>query len=218
MKYENYKWLFPPRPDAKIPPSQIDKYDNGEFAACPKYDGSSVVIFLDGKGQVIIRNRHNEEKTRVDESINFGGLHHGNGWMVICGELFDKSKRDERGIIIKGYAIWDILCYGSEYLIGSTFRERLDLMESLWPSKRMQVSGSGLIQYDHLCFTDVSGVYKAPAYLNGFADLYKDLVTTQLYEGLVLKKLDAKLEFGFSENNNQSWSLKIRRQTKNFAF
>lgn len=45
-----------------------------------------------------------------------------------------------------------------------------------------------------------------------------DLITTQLYEGIVIKRLDAKLQFGFVEKNNFQSTLKCRKATLNYKF
>lgn len=213
MIYDKYKFLFPPRPENKINPLEIDKYDDGRFIGQPKYNGSAVTIATNGI-DLHIRNRHDEPKTRVDKEINFMGMHKCDGWLVVAGELLDKSKRDEFGGILKGFVLWDLLVWDSKYLIGSTLQERLDLMENIWPSQRMQVTPKGILQYDHLCFTDSQGVFRAPSYTHNFSELYEKLIVTDLYEGLVLKRLDAKLELGFNEKNNSNWALKVRKSTK----
>jgi hypothetical protein len=109
--------------------------------------------------------------------------------------------------------------YNNEYLVGTTLTERLELMETLWPCQRMSVTAAGLVQYKHLCCTGIQGIYKTPSYLGGsgyFSELYNELIQVDSYEGLLLKKADAKLEPGFGERNNTGWQLKIRKPTKNY--
>ena len=31
--YETFKYIYPPRPQFKIPPEELDKYDNEEYLA-----------------------------------------------------------------------------------------------------------------------------------------------------------------------------------------
>lgn len=45
-----------------------------------------------------------------------------------------------------------------------------------------------------------------------------ELVKTDLYEGLVLKKIESKLTFGFNEQNNSDWQIKCRKETKIYNF
>lgn len=217
MKYDSYKFIFPPRPEVMISYASIDQYDTGEYCGQPKLNGDACIVATNGK-ELVVRNRHNEVKTRVDKNINLLGLHKCEEWIVVAGELLDKSQRGEDGEVLKGFAIWDILVWNSTHLIDSTFQERLHLLENIWPSQRMKVDASGITEYKHLCFTDLELVYRVPTYLNGFAALYTELVMTDVYEGVVLKKLNGKLEMGFNEKNNSGWQLKVRKPTKIYKF
>lgn len=218
--YNSFKFIFPPRPESKIPPRLISVYDTQEFIAQPKYNGSCCSLFLDGVSAPIIINRHNETKTRVSPTIDLAGAHRGNNWMVLTGELMDKSKKGEDGEPIVGFIIWDILVYESRHLLGMSLYDRLMLLEKLYPCKRgMYVGPSGLVDIKHLCLTDAAGVYKAPTYFGGqnyFPKLYNDIVKVDAYEGLVLKKIQSKLEPGFNPSNNNLWQLKVRKPTKNY--
>jgi len=71
---------------------------------------------------------------------------------------------------------------------------------------------------NHLCFTNYANVYKAPYYTKSFDLLYQSIVNTDLYEGLVLKRKNAKLTLGLNEKNNSDWQIKCRKPTKNYAF
>lgn len=213
MKYDTFKFIYPPRPESKILPTHIGFYDNGQYLAQPKYNGSCCNLFLIPGEPIRIFNRHGEQKTRVDKEIDFPSLMQEKA-MVLSGELLDKSKRGEDGMIVSGFVIWDILVYGSRYLIDSTLQERLDLLEALWPITRGIVTTAGLKHYDHLSFTSTAHIYRAPTYEADFLELYSDIIKTDLYEGFVLKKKDAKLTFGFNEKNNSSWQIKVRKPTK----
>ena len=219
MKYDQYKYLFPPRPVNRISTDQIEKYDNGEYVAEVKYDGSACVVFLN-EGFVKVMNRHNEPITNpfMDE-IDWAGLYSGKGFMIICGELLNKNKLGEHGTPLnKKFVIWDILVYNGDYMVGATHAERLRKLEILFPTQRMQVTTEGMEEYNHLSFTNVKGVFKKAVYTTNFTELFNDLITTQLYEGIIIKRLDAKLQFGFVEKNNFQSTLKCRKSTKNYAF
>ena len=54
--------------------------------------------------------------------------------------------------------------------------------------------------------------------MNGFNNLYNDIVKVDLYEGLVLKKIETKLTYGFQEINNHDWQIKCRKETKVYKF
>ncbi len=51
-----------------------------------------------------------------------------------------------------------------------------------------------------------------------FRRLYDDLIKTDIYEGIVLKKASARLTYGFNEKNNSEWQLKCRKPNKNYNF
>jgi hypothetical protein len=218
MDYNEYRYIFPPRPERKLNPVDIDKYDNGEFYGQPKYNGDACVVAIKGD-EIIIRNRHNEPKNHVDKSIDFKSLAGVcPGWLVLCGEMLDKAKKDEHGDVIKGFVIWDIIVFDGKYLVGSTVEHRIMLLGVIFPGNAMRVGAAGMEQYKHMLFTAHAGIYKAPVYTGNFTALYKTLIETDMYEGLVLKRKFGKLELGFNEKNNAGWSVKCRKATRNYQF
>lgn len=219
MDYNEYKYLYPPRPEHKAQIDIVSKiYDNGQFVAQPKYNGTATLIFMDGKGFLKVMNRHNEEISNPFFSeIDYQSAHTGKGFIVLCGELLNKNKRGENGLPFnKKFIIWDILVYEGKYLIGSTVMERLDLLETLYPCNRITVNEKQIEAYDHICCTNHKGIYKAPTYLNGFKKLYEEVVKTDLYEGILLKRAEGKLNYGYVGNNNSDYMLKVRKSTKNY--
>lgn len=217
MKYSKFMFLFPPRPETKTTPENIEIYDNGEYIAQPKYNGSCALIFTNGD-ELHVYNRHKLQLANYKE-INFKGLAKSKNWFVYAGEYLNKGKLGEMETKEKDkYVIWDCLVWDGEYLVGKTLQERLELLENIYPCKRAMVSGNGLEMYEHLCCTEIQGVYKAPTYRKYFKTLYEDLIKTDLYEGVVLKKLESKLTFGFNERNNHDWQIKIRKPTKLYNF
>lgn len=218
VRYEKYSYLYPPRPIQTTKHTELSKYDTGEFIAQPKYNGSCCNVFLNGS-EVIVMNRHNSKLTSDYSNIDLKGLHSGKGWMVLCGEFLNKNKKGEDGNSFNlKFVIWDILVYDGNYFIGSTFEERLQLIGKLFPCSSIMVGADKIETYKHLCCTKFKNVYVAPAYANNFEWLYNDIVDTDLYEGLVLKRRAAKLTFGLNEKNNNEWQIKCRKPTKNYAF
>ena len=221
MKYDKFQYLFPPRPEFKTKPNELALYDNGEYIGQPKYNGSACIVFTNGS-ELYIYNRHKELLNLLTnyKEIDWRGLAPTENWFVYCGEYLNKSKVSERGVKDNNkFIIWDQLVHDGEYLVGSTLRERLELMEKNFPSQRAVVNNIGKLEmYKHLCMTDLAGIYKCPTYLNNFRNLYDDLVKVDVYEGLVLKKLEAKLQYGFQELNNHEWQIKCRKETKIYSF
>jgi len=218
VPYTKYSYLFPPRPVQTTKHTELTKYDSGDFIAQPKYNGTCCVVFI-SKDETIVMNRHKGEITSQYKHIDFRGLHRENGWLVLCGEFLNKSKKGEDGNTFNlKFVIWDILVYDGQYLIGSTLEERLQLIEQLYPCSSMLVSKDKIESYKHLCCTKYANIYRAPSYHQNFEKLYQSIVDTDLYEGLVLKRKSAKLSYGLQEKNNNDWQIKCRKPTKNYDF
>jgi len=217
IRYEKYMYLFPPRPIQTTHHAEIKKYDNKLFIAQPKYNGTCCNVFIN-ESKIIVMNRHKGTITSNYNDIDFRGMYRGKGWMVICGEFLNKNKKGENGKPFNlKFVIWDILVYNGDYLLGSTFLERMQLLEQLYPCVQMRV-GDALEIYKHICTTEHKNIYKAPCYDEKFDVLYNSIVDTDLYEGLVIKRKDSKLSFGLTEKNNNDWQIKCRKPTKNYDF
>lgn len=220
LKYDKFKFVFPPRCEYKCPAGDLAKYDNGTYFGQPKYNGMALLVFTNGE-ELHLYNRHKEYMALLTKNseCDFRGLAKSKNWYVYAGEYLNKGKYGETGIKEKNkFVIWDVLVWDGQYLVGSTLTERLDLLENIYPCQRAVVGQTGMEVYDHLCCTELNGIYKSPTYTNNFKELYEQIVKTDLYEGLILKKKDSKLEFGTQPLNNHSWQIKIRKQTLNYAF
>lgn len=212
-------FIYPPRAEVTIPHTDLDKFDNGEYFGQPKYNGDCTEISFDGEGNYTVWNRHKEVKQTFKRDMR--PAYRGSGRMVICGEYLAKNQLGEFGQDINhSFVIWDILVYNNQWLIGNTTEERLELLEQLYPCKaKTVVTEEGrLLTFNHLCCTEMDYIFKTPTYTHGWTELYHSIVQTPLYEGFVLKKRDAKLEYGFSEINNNKWQVKCRKPTKNYQF
>lgn len=217
-KYNEFKYIYPPRPESAIDPKLLHEVGDG-WIAQPKFNGSCSILFINGRKEYKIYNRTAEELT-LQKPINYTDLNDcDNKYMVLCGEYLNKNKRGEDGKPFNHkFIIWDILVWKGEYLIGSAFEDRLIILYKLFGNSRGHVTAGGIIMFNHLHTTNVENVFMAPAYSNGFKQLYDELVHTDLYEGLVLKKAAGKLELGFREKNNSGWQIKVRKGTKNYSF
>lgn len=219
MKYDQFKFIYPPRPEYKIPATGLQEYDDsGEYLVQPKYNGTACIVFTNGT-HLHIYNRHKDVFKKPSHDIEFLKLAKTPSWYVYAGEYLNKGKIGEAGAKEKDkFVIWDCLVWDGEYLTGWTLESRLELLEQIYPCNRAMITLNRIEIYDHLCCTEFFGIYKAPAYLNNFYGLYLDIVKTDLYEGLVLKKKNSKLNFGFQELNNHDWQLKCRKENKLYDF
>lgn len=209
MKYNRYKYIYPPRPELKIPLSSLEKMEKKHiYMAQPKLNGSSMQVYTNGQ-LVITMNRHKKvmiSKMDIDELKK---LHRGKGWMVLCGELMNKSQKDENNKVWNlKFVIFDIIVYNGEHLLKTTFDERYELLKKMYPNNPVK---KHLHQISENCF-------RVNSIRFGLSNTFLDITNHQMYEGLVLKIGDAKLENGVNKNNNQISQLKCRKSTKNYAF
>ena len=218
IPYLNFNYIYPPRPEFKIPPKDLDTFDTGEYVVQPKYNGTCCIVFTNGT-EVYVYNRHKSPMAWYCPNIDFKGLAHSDQWYVYTGEYLNKGKLGESGAKEKDkFIIWDILVWANQYLIGDDLLTRINLLEETYPCQRGKIGENGLEMYEHLCHTNLNGIYKAPSYMNGFSKLFEDISKTDLYEGLVLKKIESKLSYGFQMLNNHDWQIKCRKPTKVYHF
>lgn len=211
MKYESYRYIFPPRPKNAIPDDEINYWDSmGVMIGQPKLNGSNCVIFTDGERQIVM-NRHNQRLTnfRLTES-EIKEIYRGEGWMVLNGEYMNKSKLDEnRQVFNHKFVIFDILTFNSDYLVGKSFEDRIILLDELY--------GQVESEKDYL-YNISENIYRVKSYTTDFKRLYDRLITIDMVEGLVMKRKSSKLELGTTENNNTKSQVKARKPTRNYKF
>lgn len=211
MKYNSYRYIYPPRPKNAIHNDELGYWDNGDMIAQPKLNGSNCVIFTNGEKSIVM-NRHNQRLTNfrlTDSEIK--DIYRGNGeWTVINGEYMNKSKMDENGLVFNHkFVIFDILALDGDYMVGKTFIDRVALMDKLY--------GTVDSEKDYL-YKISDNVYRVKSYDSGFKNLFDRLTTIDMIEGLVMKRRNAKLEIGTSENNNIKSQVKARKPTKNYKY
>jgi ATP-dependent DNA ligase len=214
MKYEGI-YIYPPRPEMKASGGEISRYDNGDYIAQPKYNGDCVILTR-RNGKWSIFNRHKEPYTKCAQIPDMDPLLP-RGDFVLAGEYLSKNKTGEHGPMNNVIILWDVLVWDGLWLINSTVESRLNLLETI-PASRSVVGPGGMEQYDHVLVTAQPRIYRAPAYISGFAQLYADIIKTDLYEGLVLKRRQGRLTPGLVEKNNTSWQLKFRKPSANYNF
>jgi hypothetical protein len=209
-KYLNYRYIFPPRPKNAIPDTELEFWDNGSLIAQPKLNGSNCVLFTNGV-KTIAMNRHNQRLTNFNLSENeIKDIYRGEGWMILNGEYMNKSKSDENNQVFNHkFVIFDILGYNGDYLVGKTFEERIVLLDKIY--------GQVDSEKEYL-FKVTENVYRVKSYLNDFKNIFDKLTPIDMLEGLVMKRKNARLELGTSENNNTKSQLKCRKATRNYKY
>jgi hypothetical protein len=200
--YTDYKYLWPPRPETKIPTSALSFYENRGWWAQVKKNGTCTVIFSNGK-DIIFKTRHNEDHklwTPLQEHRDFFGKR--DGWNVYVAELLHSKVS---GGPKNELYIFDILVNDSQYLTGTTFADRQVLLHDLW---------QGTNEGDQVRVSEHVSV--AVSFDSGFEERFKHLKKED--EGLVLKNPEGKLLPCFKPDSNASWQVKCRIPNKNYSF
>lgn len=211
MKSRKYKkqYIYPPRPEFKIKPISLNKYDNNEYLCEPKLDGSNCSLYIN-TNSFIQRNRHKGTITnfKMNEK-EILKLHKGDGEIVLVGEYMNKSKNNIDGNKFnQKFVIFDILVYEDQYLVGSTFEERYNHLKSIYKLK----------DYDEYLYQISDNVFLVKNFSDNFEKRFKKIIKVDMLEGFVLKRKNAKLERGTRIKNNINSQVKCRKPTKNFQF
>jgi ATP-dependent DNA ligase len=205
------RYIYPPRPETKIAPESLLIFEEmDKFLAEPKLNGSSMQIYFDEGGKEMkLMNRHKQPISCKMDKEELRKLYRGTGEMILCGEYLNKNQKDETGKPwnIK-YVIWDIIMYNGNHLIGTTFEERLIILAKLYPTDI----------YSHFVRQLSENCYRISAAKTEFQKFYSDITKYDIFEGLVLKRKDGKLENGTTEKNNTRTQIKCRKGTKNYIF
>lgn len=208
MEYNKYKYIYPPRPETKVSPDSVSNFESLYFAQ-PKLNGSCMFLTTNGT-EIHVKNRHKEDFKNFKLDIEeLKKLHRGNGWMVLCGEYMNKSQRDEHNQVWnQKFVIFDILVYEGKHLLGTTFEERIKLLDRLY----------GKIEAKMFMYQVSENVFRVMTGLHSFREIYNEITMYEMYEGLVLKMKNGKLENGVREKNNTKTQIKVRKETKNYTF
>ena len=208
--YNNFRYIFPPRPEYIISPDQLNKYE-GTHLGQPKLNGACCEIYIKGNDFRYFGRHQNENLSNFKLKINdLSVLNCGNNnWNVIVGEYMNKSQAGLDGKPWNHkFVIFDILVYNGEYLLGTTFEERVKLLDKLF----------GKVKENNYLYKVNDNVYRVRTYKKNFNERWNNITQVGMLEGLVLKKPQAKLERGLSEKNNTLWQLKSRKSTLNYKF
>lgn len=233
IPFKSFRYIYPPRPENAVASETLLDYDNGEYLAQPKLNGDCVEIYTNGI-DVKIYNRHKKIFKKSDQYKDcFIKLHREtlgagkgkNKWIVLVGEFMDKGKLNDWGENFNNnFVIHDIIVYDSMQLVGKTYLERVEMLDRMYGKedleiiKNNKVFPTGVRKLKFLYTTSVEGVYRVKSFRDCLGALWNDLVLIDMYEGLVLKRCDAQLENGISEQNNMAGQVKVRKATKNYKF
>lgn len=202
------KYIYPPRPEHNFPASDLDHYDDGTYLAEPKLNGSCAVLFINGNS-VKVMNRHKGVLTNMKMELSEYSKVFGTGDHVVVGEYMNKSQKDaNRKTWNQKFVIFDILVYDGKYLLKTTFEERYKLLQTLYKP----------ISENDWLYQISENIWMVKAFYTDFRKLWNELIKINMFEGLVFKRRDGKLERGARASNNTKTQLKCRKPTKNYGY
>lgn len=203
MKYTDYQYLWPPRPERAIPPTAFRFYETRGYWAQTKKNGTCTVIFARGK-EVIFKTRHDDDHrawTPKPEHIKFFQSD-STEWNVYVAELIHSKTPHIKDQLY----IFDMIVEDGEQLTGVTFEERQKRLYAKYPG--------GVYETDQ--YRIHPNITLAINFKSDYQHLWKSLKSED--EGLVLKDPNAKLIACLKPTSNAGWQVKSRRPTKNYSF
>ena len=207
MKYGNFQYLWPPRPEGKIPPALIPFYQAKGWKAQVKKNGTCTVVFARGD-EVIFKTRHPDIRGGKHDLWAPRDFHHEffkgpEKWEVYCAELLHSKTPHIKDHLY----LFDVLVIGGEQLTGRTFDERQEILAARFPGGTPRMLGYRLLD-EHFSV--------AQNYSDDFSDLWHSLSAED--EGLVFKNPQAKLSACMRPDSNAGWQVKCRVAHKNYSF
>lgn len=209
MDYSEYQYLFPPRPDNKIPSNLLGFYEKRNWFAQVKKNGTCTVIFARGT-EVIFKQRHFDEDHRqwspLSEHVRFFQSS-STDWNVYVGELLHNKTPHIKNQIY----LFDQLVKDGVHLVGTTLRDRQIMLLNNWDTTP---------EFDQHRINEHFSIAKN--FTTNFGQLYNSIIPQdgllKENEGLVLKNPEAKLSSCFRQSANNSWQVKCRVPHKNYSF
>jgi len=196
----NFDYLYPEKPKLiSIDQPLFQKLsDSPDWVAEPKYNGSRLVLAIDGN-EMEFWNRHGEKfDYRPDENLRNALLEfasHTKGLCVFDGELRHNKVPGVRHKIV----LWDTLGWDGHLLANETYKARyrlIPLMESPPLTLVHQVNGENV----------------------SFTSVFTSWVEDPEIEGLVLKNLNGKLNLSRTAGQPSNWMVKVRRPNNSYRF
>lgn len=202
MNYSSYSYIYPPRPEVKIPRSTLGFYEQRGYFAQVKKNGTCTVIFAKGN-TVIFKTRHADDHklwTPLPEhSAFFAGE---SDWNVYVAELLHSKTPHVKNQLY----VFDQLVKDGKQLVGTTFGDRQKVLHAKWEKWSAESDQVRVGTY----------VSVAKCFSSGFDKLFDTLKPED--EGLVLKNPCAKLLPGYKSDSNSKWQVKCRVTHKNYSF
>jgi len=203
MKINAFTYFYPERPGLlHIEQDLFGRLSaDPAWIAEPKYNGSRLLLHRLPSGIFQLWNRHAEQFGYVANTEIAAALY---ALPLELGKyyLFDGELRHNKTVGVRDkIVLYDCFIFGDELLTGTTFEDRRGILETL----NKDAGG-----YEALTI--------APQYPGDFRAVYDELTPNPEIEGLVMKRLDGRLDLGRKRAANSSWMFKVRKANNSYHF
>ena len=202
------KILYPPRPKGRITPNQLGVYeDSGKWVVQRKFNGTRILVHILGN-EVYILNRHGEAPKQFTLTANlkkeFLSLDlDKNLEYWLDGELLDAKTRN---VCYKGkIVLFDVLQTGKYLFSGPTLLARQKILEKICRSPEKLEPNAGL------ALQVTENIWMAQTFLDNFKLRFEEFLSHDEIEGLVLKKIDSKIDNFGHKQYEVGWQIRCRK-------
>lgn len=219
--------FYPPYPKSslKIPPQKLSQFDNGEWIAQRKFNGTNVVITVfDGK--VSYLNRHGESLAYFNPTPELNLFFNSFDRNIIfnCEYLNSKAKSSitNEQKVVKTFLLHDILFL--DKTISLTYLDRYFILDSLLGNPKEQEKDKRALFVKKIdeytiwlseCFIDdfEYRYYEFLDYDEDKKDLFPEI------EGLILKRKNGSFLKNLKHKHTVDWMLRVRKpKPKTYSF
>lgn len=208
MHFPEWRYLYPPRPEAAVTHDLIGMYEKQGWVGQYKKNGTCAVIGIGPGHSFQWMNRH-EAELKWSPTDRVAGMlweiFGSSAWTVLVGELLHSKVREIRNKIY----LFDFIVLEGEYQLGTTFAEREKILkERFEPYIGAESESHWLANED---------VWLAKTKLGSLSHIFKGMHRPE-DEGLVLKDPKGKLRDCEREKTNGHWQVKVRHPRTNFSW
>lgn len=215
MRYDRYRYLYPPRPETAAAPTTLSSYEAQGWWAQAKMNGTNTTLYVPPDRKSFAMGRQGPEN-RIgwqpgDRWASFQHSLPGAGWYVFVGELLHSKGVGVRDTLY----LFDILVDDGEYLVGATYRQRSHRLAALCKL----FAAEPWVEHTHQVIAP--GVWLAASHGHSFAKWFaaiRNLPGKPPVEGLVFKDPRARLLLCGTATANAKWQHKCRRATDHLSF
>lgn len=197
IKLNSFRYFYPERPKL-IHPDQLGQFEGKGYVAEPKFNGSRLCLHFTEEA-FFFWNRHYELLNYIPSQEVMDALHALNlrGYWVFDGEL-----RHNKVVGVKHkIVLWDVFVADGVLLLEAPYEQRRTL---LWSQGLPEENGGPLGIPKH--FTE------------GFPEAFESFLQADEIEGLVLKRLDGRLNLGRNRAVESNWMRKVRKPSGRYHF